>query len=102
MALIVRHLETHSCVTARTARELCGCESSNAARWLLQALAQRGILARDYNVKNGPRRFTRGPYFDLWRDSYSSGVQPGIMAGPRPPAPVFPRPLPPDGARRHE
>jgi hypothetical protein len=89
--LIVNYLELHAYITARAARDVCGCESSNAARWLLQALAQRGVLERDHRARRGPWRFTRGPNFNLWRDSGSRGAQPGIMAGPRPPARVLRR-----------
>jgi len=50
------------------AASLCGYVIASDARRLLQALERRGLLERNWKVKKGPMRFTKGRYFAQWRE----------------------------------
>ncbi|MCX6841613.1 MAG: hypothetical protein NTX53_04960 [candidate division WOR-3 bacterium] len=79
VTLILEHLETHESVSAKEAAAVCGYGWDNDARRLLQALERRGLLERNWKVKRGAMRFTKGRYFAQWRDFEGNGFQTGVL-----------------------
>lgn len=78
--LILEYLETHENVSAKEAAAACGYGWINDARELLQTLKQRGLLQRDWNVKRGAMRFTKGREFAQWREWETNGFQTGVLS----------------------
>jgi hypothetical protein len=78
--LLLEYLETHEDLNAKAARELCGYYMDSDARRLLQMLERRGLLARNWKVKRGAMRFTKGRYFAQWRDFEGNGFQTDVLA----------------------
>jgi predicted ArsR family transcriptional regulator len=79
VTLILEHLETHESVSAKEAAAVCGYGWDNDARRLLQALERRGLLERNWKVKRGAMRFTKGRLFAQWRDFEGNGFQTDVL-----------------------
>jgi hypothetical protein len=77
--LILEYLETHEDLSAKEARGLCGYYMDSDARRLLQMLEQRGLLARNWKIRRGAMRFTKGRDFAQWRDFEGNGFQTDVL-----------------------
>ena len=77
--LILEYLETHESVSAKEAAAVCGYGWDNDARRLLQTLERRGLLERNWKVRKGAMRFTKGRYFGQWREFETNGFQTGVL-----------------------
>jgi predicted ArsR family transcriptional regulator len=78
--LILEYLETHEDVSAKEAAAVSGHEWDNDARRMLRALERRGLLERNWKVKRGAMRFTKGRDFAQWRDFEGNGFQTDVLA----------------------
>jgi hypothetical protein len=78
-SLILEHLETHEDLNTMEAASLCGYVIASDARGLLQALERRGLLERNWKVKRGAMRFTKGRYFTQWREFAGNGFQTDVL-----------------------
>jgi len=77
--LILEYLETYDNLNAKEACELCQLGMDSYARRILQELAQRGLLHRDFKAHRGGQRFTKGRYFAQWREFEANGFQTGVL-----------------------
>ena len=77
--LILEYLETHEDVSAKEAAAVCGDEWVSEARRLLQSLEWRGLVERNWKVKRGAMRFTKGRDFAQWRDFEGNGFQTDVL-----------------------
>jgi predicted ArsR family transcriptional regulator len=77
--MILEYLETHENLTAREAAVTCQLGSDTYARRILWELEQRGLVRRDVKAHKGGQRFTKGRYFDQWREFEANGFQTGVL-----------------------
>ena len=77
--LILEYLETHENLSAKEAATVCGYGWDNDARRLLQMLEQRGLLERNWKVRRGAMRFTKGREFSQWREWEANGFQTDVL-----------------------
>ena len=78
--LILEYLETHENLSAKEAAAVCGHEWVYDARSLLRSLEWRGLIERNWKVKRGAMRFTKGRDFAQWRDFEGNGFQTDVPA----------------------
>ena len=78
--LILEYLEAHESVSAKEAAAVCGYGWDHDARRLLQTLERRGLLERNWKVKKGAMRFTKGRYFAQWREFEANGFQTDVLS----------------------
>jgi predicted ArsR family transcriptional regulator len=77
--LILEYLETHEDVSAKEAAAVCGHDWVNDARRLLQSLQWRGLVERNWKVRRGAMRFTKGREFSQWREWEANGFQTDVL-----------------------
>jgi hypothetical protein len=98
VTVILEHLESHESLNAKEAGELCGIVMDSDARRLLQELEHRQMLKRDFSVRRGPMRFTKGRLFGQWREFQGNGFQTNVLTRGQFEIPGFLKPRMP-GAR---